>query len=255
MTVAGCASPAPEAPATQNRLTGVVTRIVDGDTIDVETSDGGFRVRLAGVNAPEEEECFGDVAGATLEDMLADEMVVLETLGTDRFGRVLAHVSSDGRGIDLELVRKGLAIATSVDTDDPRRPDLLEAEDDAYSDGLGLWAANACGDGEHHLLAFDIAASVPDPDGPDEDYLAEERVVIVNDGDAAVSLAGWTLRDESSVHRYVFAPGAVVGPKTSLAVSSAEPGWDPGGGPVWNNAGDVALLQDGMGNVIARWRY
>ena len=38
-------------------------------------------------------------------------------------------------------------------------------------------------------------------------------------------------------------------------VTSADPGWDPGGGPVWNNSGDMALLLDRHGRVVARWRY
>jgi hypothetical protein len=40
-----------------------------------------------------------------------------------------------------------------------------------------------------------------------------------------------------------------------MTISSADLAWDPGGSPVWNNDGDMALLLDRDGRVVDRWRY
>jgi hypothetical protein len=38
-------------------------------------------------------------------------------------------------------------------------------------------------------------------------------------------------------------------------VTSDNPGWEPGGTPVWNNDGDMALLLTTGGAVASRQRY
>lgn len=244
----------PSSPGTGPETTATVTRVLDGDTIEVAYSDGDVRVRLAGLNAPETGECFGDVATDELEESLDGETVVLETTGVDQFDRVLAYVSVGDVDVNLDLVRRGLAIATTAG-DDFRRPALLDAEEHAYSDAIGLWAPNVCGIAEDSLVAIDSRASQVDPAGRDENLLDEEYIVIVNNGGETVSLAHWTVRDESSVHRLVFGPEVSLGPGSTLVITSDDARWDPGHGPIWNNAGDMALLQDRNGNVVSRWRY
>jgi hypothetical protein len=40
-----------------------------------------------------------------------------------------------------------------------------------------------------------------------------------------------------------------------MTINSADSGWFPGDGAVWNNDGDLVVLQDPTGTVAARWRY
>jgi len=121
---------------------------------------------------------------------------------------------------------------------------------------LGLWSPSACGDDTTPpQLSFDIDSSIVDPPGPDDEDLGAETMVVVNEGDAMVALAGWVLRDESSRHRYVFPSEASLDAGDARVVASSDPGWDPGGSPVWNNDGDMALLLTPHGTVVARWRY
>ena len=90
-----------------------VTRVVDGDTIDVEV-DLGFdiihraRVRMMGIDTPEsrtrnlEEKALGLASKARLKELLASRKVKLETSkeGKGKFGRILATVwASDKKGI------------------------------------------------------------------------------------------------------------------------------------------------------------
>jgi hypothetical protein len=68
------------------------------------------------------------------------------------------------------------------------------------------------------------------------------------------------LRDESSVHRYLFPDGFTLGPGARVTVRS---GWGDddgdtlhwGAGSVWSNDGDTVLLLDAAGNVVDRRRY
>jgi hypothetical protein len=47
----------------------------------------------------------------------------------------------------------------------------------------------------------------------------------------------------------------MIGPGAEVTIRSSDPGWDPGDSAVWNNGGDVVLLLDDGGRVIARFRY
>lgn len=103
-----------------------VTRVVDGDTIDV-IFDLGFdvmyagRVRLAGIDTPEsrtrdkEEKIFGKLAGKYLSDHIKNaERVVIKTEYEDakgKFGRVLGQVWCDGVNINAKMVNEGYAVA------------------------------------------------------------------------------------------------------------------------------------------------
>lgn len=243
-------------PSIAEGVTGEVIWIHDGDTVDVGTADGTVTVRLVAINAPERGECFADQALDHLVGTLEGATVLIETAGIDQFDRTLAHVFAADRHVNLDMVAMGLALASTPDETDPYRAAILDAEESAYSNRTGLWATDACGDpGEPPALSIDTRASQPDPDGPDEANLHAELIVIRNEGDEPVDLDGWMIRDESARHRFTFAANASIAPGESLAVTSDSPGWEPGDGPVWNNGGDMVLVQDPDGNVVARWRY
>ena len=94
-----------------------VTRVVDGDTIDVEV-DLGFdiihraRVRMMGIDTPESrtrnkaEKVLGLASKARLKELLTNRRVRLETSkeGKGKFGRILATVwTSDKKGVEEYL--------------------------------------------------------------------------------------------------------------------------------------------------------
>ena len=171
-------------------------------------------------------------------------------------GRELAYVFQGDRNVNIELVELGLAIATTPDETASYGVEILAAEAAAHEARTGLWSNDACGqplDDDVEVI-IDAQASVIDPPGPDDRDLSSEIVFVVNQGNESIDVSGWILRDESSRHRYVFPPGTVLVRGERFPVTSAS-GWSPGGTPVWNNGGDMALLQDPNGIVISRWRY
>lgn len=235
-----------------------VTRVADGDSIEVQTGSGSLEVRLAGVNAPELDECYGDVARDHLAASIQGEMVGLEIDGIDQFGRTLASVWLGDELVNLKLVTSGKAIALTPEDGPAHAAVLLEAEDVAHRGGVGLWGPSACG--EPRTVAdvrISPGHSVVDPPGPDGDRIDDEVLVIVNEGSSTVDVGGWTLRDESSQNRLVLPAGTTVAAGAELVITSGcsrVPGWcSPM--PIWNNGGDLALLLDQVGNVVDRWRY
>jgi len=246
----------PERP--DDLVNGEVTWIADGDTIRVDTESGVVEVRFLGVNAPEKAECYGDESLQYVVGELEGETIGLELSGEDQFGRTLASVWLKDELINLNLVSRGYAIALTPGVSDPYGSILVAAEQHAYDSGKGLWSPAACGGaGEPPDVRFDVDASQFDPAGPDDDVLDDEYIVIVNDGTEDVRLHGWILRDESSRNRLVFDGSVTLARGERLTISSGcstDPGWC-GATSIWNNGGDMALLLDDDGRVVARARY
>ncbi len=143
------ATPLPSAkaqvPATD---TIAVTRVVDGDTFDVE---GGKTVRLIGVDTPETVhpskpvQCFGKEASAKTKELLTGKQVRLEkdVSETDRYGRLLRYVYVGDVFLNDYLVRNGYANASSYPPDVKYQDQFRQAEQEARNAKRGLWGA-AC---------------------------------------------------------------------------------------------------------------
>jgi micrococcal nuclease len=148
-------------------IEGTVTRVVDGDTIDVRVDQAFgwgddcpvvagnvYRVRLIGVNTPEvygQRECYGQEASDYVKNLLADHAVCLlrDKSCTDRYDRLLAYVGVDTDpstpGCELflngDLVAKGYAQATAYPPDTLMRHIFDALQCDAYKNGRGMWSA------------------------------------------------------------------------------------------------------------------
>lgn len=103
-------------PAPATGPSGIVA-VIDGDTLDV----GGARVRLHGVDAPEDAQSCDTGSGAqwacgdwvTQEASLrfAGREARCETVDIDRYERIVARCAVDGADIGETLVSEGLALA------------------------------------------------------------------------------------------------------------------------------------------------
>ena len=97
------------------RLRGTVVHVVDGDTLDVRvTSSRRERIRVLGIDTPEQGECFFARASRAARRLALGQSVVLETDATqarrDAYGRLLAYVRlPHGRDLGRELLAAGLA--------------------------------------------------------------------------------------------------------------------------------------------------
>lgn len=236
----------------------LVDAVLDGDSLAVDRQGRRTEVRLAGVNTPERDECYGDEARRLLESLIEAEVILVPVEGegdTDQFGRLLRNVWSGGTWLNLALVEQGAALA--IQTGSPDEARLVAAEDAAWQGGFGLWGTAACGDYPAGIEIVDVRY---DPPGRDSDNADDEYVEIENRGDAVVDMSGWIVRDESSTHRYVFADGASLQPgagvrlRTGCGAGGSDLHWCAADA-VWSNGGDTVILQTASGTVVDRWKY
>jgi endonuclease YncB( thermonuclease family) len=92
-------------------LPGTVTKIVDGDTIDVQLSSGPIRVRLHGVDTPERGQPWGKESTAALTALVMGKKVGIEPFSQDRYERMIGIVFLGELNVNLELVKRGHAWA------------------------------------------------------------------------------------------------------------------------------------------------
>lgn len=125
---------------------GVVARVIDGDTIELES---GEKIRYLLVDTPESTtttECFGPES-ATYNRELVEGKAVALAYGVeceDRFGRTLAYVTEAGSGREINtlLVERGYACVLFIPPSGADRADEFDLiEDRARAENRGLWGA------------------------------------------------------------------------------------------------------------------
>ncbi|HEU5142555.1 MAG TPA: thermonuclease family protein [Solirubrobacterales bacterium] len=141
------------------RAVALVTRVVDGDTVEAEIDGEEEDVRLIGVDTPESVtpdepvECFGPRASAFSERLLEGKRVQL-VFGEERvdpYDRLLAyayldpsleaHAPNRPLFVNAALVRRGLARTLTIPPNDRFAPLLRRLERGAARAGRGLWGA------------------------------------------------------------------------------------------------------------------
>ncbi len=129
--------------AAQGVLIGRVTRIHDGDSLSLQQHERSIVVRLASIDAPELGQPFGRESREFLRTCSFGRIVVVETRGTDRHGRVLGTLDAGGVDCGLQLLQAGLAWHYRNFADEQtieQRHQYGTAERQARRNGLGLWA-------------------------------------------------------------------------------------------------------------------
>jgi len=119
-----------------------VVGVADGDTLTLLREDKTpVRVRLHGIDAPENGQPFWAQAKAFTSDLAHGKVVRVEPAGPDRDGHVVAHVIlPDGRSLNRALVREGLAWWLRVRWHPTNDAELEHLEAEARAAGRGLWA-------------------------------------------------------------------------------------------------------------------
>jgi micrococcal nuclease len=106
------ALPGGEAEARPLVIDGTVVHVTDGDTLWIKPDAAGekpFKLRLAGIDAPERCQSGGAQAGAALAARVLHRRVQAVTRATDDFQRAVATVRLDGEDIAAWLVLQGHA--------------------------------------------------------------------------------------------------------------------------------------------------
>lgn len=252
--------PSPALPDDAQPVT--VDFVQDGDSLRVVINGSEERIRLIGINTPESGECYGDEARTTLVELLDganDIYVSTDVEAYDQYGRILGYLWADGAFVNAELVASGAALARAYQPNTSYQDVLDAAESAAQTAAVGMWSPTACGPAtDAALVIVDINA---DADGRDDENLNGEWAIVENQGTESVDLSGWTLKDESSVHRFTFPSGTTIEPDAALVVFTGCGQTNPpeffwcDETPVWDNSGDTAFLLDANGTIVDQFSY
>jgi endonuclease YncB( thermonuclease family) len=124
-------------------ITGKVVGVADGDTITMlDATNRQHRVRFQGIDAPESNQAFGQRSKQSLSEMVFGKPVIVQYDKTDKYGRTVGKVLVEGRDINLEQLRAGMAWFYRYYEKELNKEDRLAyaaAEADARTTRKGLW--------------------------------------------------------------------------------------------------------------------
>ena len=132
-------------PTNTARLRALVSRVIDGQTIEVSIDNTPYMVRYIGLAAPGVNpviEWMGPQAIAVNSDLVSGKFVILvkDVSETDSAGLLLRYVLVDNIFVNYELIRKGFARALVVTPDVACGSTFLAAQSEAQSALLGVWS-------------------------------------------------------------------------------------------------------------------
>ncbi|MCT9098341.1 lamin tail domain-containing protein [Haloarchaeobius sp. HME9146] len=288
---AGCVGswpgqPAPDSPAGEEAgTTATVTRVIDGDTIEIRYQNGTVdTVRLLGVDTPEvhkgvEPEEYpgipdslagrdwlrnwGENASTFVKENLAGETVrvVVDPDSDVRgyYGRLLAYVYyDDGVMLNEELLRRGLARV--YDSTFSKKEAFYALESEAMQNGVGLWGFGGADRVSASSVELAVVAIQADAPGNDNENPTGEYVTFRNTGDSTVDLSGFVVSDAAN-HEFVIPEGVTLAPGAELTVRSGKGtntkstlywGSDRA---IWNNGGDTITVRTATGLVVLEESY
>ena len=125
-----------------------VSRVTDGDTIQVRDGRAGKTIRLVGIDAPElshkkrePSQPYAQAATKHLAGLVLNKMVEIKEHGQDRYGRTLAVVLLGGKNVNLEMVKAGYAeVYRGSPAPGFDSTPYWKAEEEARAAKKGMWA-------------------------------------------------------------------------------------------------------------------
>lgn len=137
-------------------IEGMVTKVSDGDTIQVTDQLGTkVKVRFYGMDAPETEKSnkktgkvsklgqpYGEEAFQALRQKIDRQRVRLDVMDIDRYGRTVSIVWLGNRNINREMVAEGWAWAYRQYLDRAHASEYISAEEQARKAQKGIWQQN-----------------------------------------------------------------------------------------------------------------
>lgn len=126
-------------------IEGRVVGISDGDSVTVLDIDKvQHKIRLAGIDAPEKGQDFGNRSKESLSELVYDQTVLVQTEKKDRYGRDVGKVLVQGVDVSLVQVQRGLAWHYKAYEREQSASDRILydfAENEARASRRGLWVA------------------------------------------------------------------------------------------------------------------
>ena len=122
---------------------GKVVGVSDGDSVTVlDAQKTQYKIRLAGIDAPERAQAYGQKAKESLSDLVFGKTVDVEWSKQDRYGRIVGMITLAGVDINLEQIKRGMAWHYKQYQNEQSPEDRVayaQSESQARDKKLGLW--------------------------------------------------------------------------------------------------------------------
>ncbi len=124
------------------RTKGKVIKVSDGDTVHVlDAEKQTHKIRLAGIDAPEKGQAYGQAARKFLAKRINQKTVCVDWHKRDKYQRLVGVIRYEGRDVNLDIVKAGYAWHYKKYQKEQTPPDrVLYAQAKARSDVIGLWS-------------------------------------------------------------------------------------------------------------------
>ena len=132
--------------ATSTTETAVVTKVIDGDTIEL---DSGEKVRYVGMDTPEitkgKNECYGHEASAKNTELVLGKTVTMkkDVSDRDRYGRLLRYIWVGDTFVNAKMIQEGYAAILTIPPDVAQIAYFKQLQAEARTANVGLWSG--CG--------------------------------------------------------------------------------------------------------------
>ncbi|HEY8583022.1 MAG TPA: lamin tail domain-containing protein [Capillimicrobium sp.] len=215
-------------------FTGNVRHVADGDTIVVDLGTRVEKVRIAGIQAMEQTAysrdpfarqgaCHALEATARLEELVFAARGHVRLSAQDpnsrsgRRWRRSAALMLNGAWVDIgtTMLTEGHALWLPNGREWAYNDRYSVLAQQAAAQHVGLWNPERCGAGPPAALRVWVNSNAPGDDAlrPDGEWVRIKNV----DPAAPIDLSGWVVRD-SSLNRFTFGPGSVVGPLETVKI-------------------------------------
>jgi endonuclease YncB( thermonuclease family) len=153
-------------PALQFPSTGLVVRVLDSVTIEVESEGATFDVRYMGVAVPEGMDREGALQFNRFLVEGKSVRMFSDAIDADTDGVPLRYVYSDGEMVNLKLLASGWARLAEFPPSFDLLDEFSQAENGARTDGRGLWKAAEPPDPGGHETTAPTAPTAPEAPVP-----------------------------------------------------------------------------------------
>jgi len=243
-----------------------VTRVIDGDTIEVEIEGESYKVRYIGIDTPELHhptkpvEYFAQEAYEKNRELVEGQTVFLEkdVSETDQYGRLLRYVYVGDTFVNAYLVQQGYAQVSTYPPDVKYQERFLELQREAREARRGLWepipASAASGE-----VIVDPDCSQYDAPGDDQLNPNEEYICFTNQSDHPVDMTGWSVNRRPdtwySFSTFILQPQASVRLHSGTEVDTGTDLYWGSNEALWRNVHDSVYLYDADGKLMDEYSW
>lgn len=231
-----------------------VIEVIDGDTLRLGS---GEKVRLLGINAPENGQPYYTQAKEKLANLVMGKQITLkyDVSKTDAYNRILAYVYMGDTFVNRQMILEGAAVIETISPNVEHVEDFVTAQNEAKKACSGIWVG-LCKPEETACIQI----SSINPKGTLKN---DEWLQLINTCSESKNINGFLVKDSSASNSYTFKE-ASISAKAKIKLHSGC-GVDTATDIywkcpemrsfVWNNTGDHAFLYDSTGKLVSEVGY